>query len=230
MTLDEEVIAYFHQVGQAITAWATVEWALFAVLSACFDEGKHRNITGMGFMQIEGFRAKLLFTDGAVRRYLVGNPLAEEWLKTQSGMRNKMVHYQTQFFARNTEGRRVALCPWTAPKKRDRTKPTPGSLCTVDIAKARREFMAVRAQAQNFASRLCGQTEPFAKSDEQARPHPTMQQILRHIDSVLGHQQQSSREKRLEEDERNALASLLHPIEQIETPNGNDTKNEDPKV
>ncbi len=139
-----------------------------------------------------------------------------ERLRNQGAMRNRLVHYQTKFFLKNEEGRRIALCPWAAPKNRDREKPPPNALLISDIVKARLEFAALVAVLGNFSFRVAGlPVAPFPKSDEQASSPPTAHQLVRRIHEALGHPQKSSKEKRREEEAKNAAASLKIEIPEV---------------
>ena len=167
-------------------------------------------------------RNKLLFVGAALTRMLPG-PMKDEWaliqgdLSSASYVRNHFAHYQTRQFPNNEEGRRLALCPWHGPKRRNKTKPPPDSYCLRELLKARFEFIALDVKVANFVARGCGETEPFPKSDEQPADLPTIEQIKRQIHEALGHPQLSSREKRLQESALNAAASLIPQEEPDET-------------
>lgn len=213
MTPAEERIAFYRELGVALAQWAQVERSLYLVVSLRFPQS-HRHLLGIGFVAIEGFRSKLLFADRAITRALIGGKYADDWpplmdrLATQSGLRNKLAHNQAIDFPQSPAGRRLALCPWIAPKGIDKSRPPPKSLCIRDIIKVRMEFENLTLDLRNFAARVDEQPEPFPKSAGRPMHPPTIRQIARQIHEELGHPRKSLREKRREESERNAAASL----------------------
>jgi len=216
MTPADEGVAYFYALGRALAAWSRLEAKLFKAAVACFHEENHPSLA-VGFVKIQGFRNKLSFADGTITRAFHGTEFVEEWtaifdkVRSASYKRNDLAHFQSGEFPLNEEGRRWALCPWITRKGRDKTKPPDNSYCVRDLVILELEFNALTVQIANFAARARGQKEPFPKSDEQPDNPPTIQQIARLIHAELGHPQKSSREKRLEDDEKNAAASLLAP-------------------
>jgi hypothetical protein len=218
ITIEEERIAYYYQLGLALSAWTRLEAWLLGTILRCVPIAAEteltRNSLAMGFVSIQGARNKILFAGAMVRRTLAGHALAEEWealqekLLAESGKRNDLAHYQTQEFPNNTEGRRFALCPWSYPKGHDTTKPAPGSHCLKDIVVMRYSFETLNVKLANFLARACNQPAPFPISDEQPSNPPDLRQIANQIHAELGHPRKSSREKRLEEDVKNASASL----------------------
>src|SRR5690349_3923633 len=100
MTQDEEIILFHYCLGVAITQWSSVENTLRSIVVACFkDEELNHEALSVGFLSLEGFRAKLDFANRAVGRKLAGHQLSEEWgrlverTKNLSTQRNKLAHW-----------------------------------------------------------------------------------------------------------------------------------------
>jgi hypothetical protein len=160
MTLEEEEVAYYYELGRALAEWAHVERALFCVLAECFPISAHAKL-GMGYVAIEGSRAKLRFVDHAVTRALVkSKPRTARWKKLQERMssltstRNKLAHNPTRVFNSYKEGRRLALVPWAAPKNSPKDRPTSDSLCITEILKATVDFTKIRLDLLSFSQKI----------------------------------------------------------------------------
>jgi hypothetical protein len=221
MSVREERVLYFSQLGLALAAWSAVEAHLWNLVAHCFDQ-KDRPQIGTGFAALTGFDSKLRFADACIERTLRGTQSVNEialWqalhndLRDRSQTRNHLAHWQTGEFAENeTEGRRIALCPWINKKRQVKTKPPPRSLCVVDIARARLEFDALTARLENILTAAVGLPLRRPKADEQASDPPTIRELRLSIREALGHPQRSAQQKRQEESAKNAEASLRAPI------------------
>ena len=83
--LRQEEVAFYHELGRALTAWADVEYELCVVALNCFDGGKPISKLGpvtdfkAAFFSIENFRSKLQFSNVLVSRHLQGSVLLTEW-------------------------------------------------------------------------------------------------------------------------------------------------------
>ena len=69
MDINEETIAFYSELGRAITQWAHVEFALAAIVSTCFEKGEGL-LSTRGFASIENVRAKLQYADTIVSTHL----------------------------------------------------------------------------------------------------------------------------------------------------------------
>ena len=201
MTPNEELVAFYYELGMAITHWANVEIELCITVQSCFTENYHPSL-GVGFFAIENFRSKLEFSDEVVRRRLGED--VEGWADTiaevrkASFARNKLVHRSVRAYLSNTAGRRYALIPWIIKKPRtdkERLKPPPGSLCVRDIIQMRYQFVSAFASLRTFRTRALGRPEQPLKYPEQLQSPPTIPQIRRRIHEVLGHPLKPSRKK-----------------------------------
>ena len=65
MDMNEERLAFYHEIGLAITQWAHVEFALAWIIATCFERQEAQRIID-GFLSIENVRAKLQYADTIV--------------------------------------------------------------------------------------------------------------------------------------------------------------------
>lgn len=218
-SFEEERVAYYIEYGEALAAWVHVENALSLVAKLFFDEGMPRNMIAIGLTGIQGFHSKLQFVDRCVTRGIAprkdGPTLQEVWnelvvdLDSLSSKRNHLAHYLTMPFEKNkTEGRRIALCPWVIQKGTDKTQPPAGSYCVVDLIRTHREFSEMNVRLLNFCYQLVGSQERLERSVKPEDSLPTIQQIVDQIHEELGHRRVSAKEKKRDENARNAAASL----------------------
>jgi hypothetical protein len=221
MNPSEESVCFHFEHSVAITQWAHVERELFNAVARCFDKEEYPQLA-LGFVSIENFRSKLSFSDRVIQRTFVGTKHIDDWLRIHDRLaacatnRNHLAHYRLHTYLNGESGRRVALIPWIVAKKDLKIlKPPPGSICIRDLVKFRFEFCALFITLSNFGARLAGEKEQFPKSSEQPMRPMTIRQLTSHIHELLGHPQKSSREKRRDQEEKNAAASLLSPLTQV---------------
>lgn len=205
MTRDEEIVLFHYQLGVAITEWANVENLLRRLIVTGFKNiDLNWEALSVGFFSLEGFRAKLDFADGVVSRKIAATPHISDWLdlvdraKRLSFKRNKLAHWALMKYWECEPGQRLALTPWKFPKSRKKTKvpqPPPGSLRIRDVMKIHLEFKALAVSLENFCARLCKQTEPHPKADEQAGSPPTIQKLKLQIRAILSPPHAPSAEK-----------------------------------
>lgn len=216
MSSSEEQVAFYFELGLAITHWANIERELSNLASLCVTL-EDRNLLALGFFSIENFRSKAAFVDQVFNKKYDGSKFLADWATlferalTLSKSRNKLAHFNVMNFPQQKAGRRVSLQPWINPKpktEKERLRPVPDALCLRDIVGIRFEFLALAISLSNFRDRVLGRKELFLKSSEQPMRPPTIQKIKDQIHAMLGHQRISSRQKRKLQDEENAKASL----------------------
>jgi hypothetical protein len=201
----EEGVAFFHELGVAITTWARLEHTLFAVTSWSFAKRAKATFPDFhtAYFSIENFRAKLQFSDTIISGAVKGTPLANDWaalvaqLATRAKARNRLAHHPMSFFPENPVGRRVALVPHIAAPASGKRKPKypPGALFVRDVARVKHEFLATMTTLENFSSRVQGEPEFWPKSDERPRDPPTIHQLVSRIREALVPPQPPSRPK-----------------------------------
>ncbi len=204
MNSQEEWVAFYFELGLAISQWAEVESDLGYLVTSCVIE-KERHALRLGFFAIENFRSKLQFAESLVCEKFRNNPNVKDWpplnakLSACSKKRNNLVHRRVIHFPDNKAGRRVALIRW--PKlDLDQNKPIlrklpQNALCIRDVNEYRLSFAAADACTLNFAARLLGHPEPLPKFAEQPARPMTIRSLNVQIHEGLGHPLKPSRKK-----------------------------------
>jgi hypothetical protein len=174
MTMGEEQIAFFVQVGQAITEWALVEQTLFNIAQSCFENKNDEDVThralAVGFFSIEGFRAKMDFTEGLVDRWLQkhNNPARPRWrllvkrVWAASAHRNKLAHWPCVNHPDLSPGRRFLLVPRVYRVRKTKSKktlPPDGAQGLRDIWKMRAEFVTAAVALEHFSGVMLGKAQ-----------------------------------------------------------------------
>lgn len=75
LTVQEEEIAFYYEIGTAITTWAIVEVELCWLAATAFPL-RDRGRFAIGFFAIENFRSKLAFADRVFRAKYLNKHLA----------------------------------------------------------------------------------------------------------------------------------------------------------
>ena len=188
----EEQVAFYMQLGCALTQWAHVEDIVRRVLVGAFADDLNRKAVSVGFFSIDGFRAKIDFAEAVVKRVLVSRKpdQLQPWIalvdraRRASYQRNKLAHWRVMVYADGRAGRRHALEPWVQEKKhlrRHKDRPKPGALCLRDIVKLRHEFFSLTCALDNFLHRLAAEKERFPESAERPSNPPTIAKLRRQI-------------------------------------------------
>ncbi|MCH7889619.1 MAG: hypothetical protein IIA00_10140 [Proteobacteria bacterium] len=201
MDINEEQIAFYSELGRAITQWAHVEHALMWIALACFNKDDYATLP-TGFFAIENFRTKVQFADSVVAARFGKTKHMADWtalvdrMGNQSKARNRLAHYWMLGDPDNRAGRRYMLLPRREPlgtKLSTRHQKYPSAICLRDIARHRLEFFALTVSLENFYFRLSGRKEPFPKSLEQPKNPPTIARIRREIDAYASRPPRPSR-------------------------------------
>lgn len=196
ITTSEEKVAFYYQLGRAITTWAHVEFALAGIVAVCFlrmDPDRRAYVTQLaadGFLSIENLRSKKQYVDLVINQQNISKKEIENWhvlsdrCQSLGKKRNCLAHYWVDCVLQDNPGRRIKLLP----KKPDQSPDHPpteqkyrGAICLRDIAGYALEFLALSRALENFCDRLVPQEERFPKSQEQPLPLPTLAQIRREI-------------------------------------------------
>lgn len=209
MNKQEEYIAFYKELGLAVSQWATVEYALAQLVCLCLTA--HESDKWMlyqGFHSIENFRSKLQFAETLILEKFGNSPKIIEWsdlsgrLQRASAARNKLVHrLVVDVPFGGSPGRRFALVPAPKPEINPRKKPRSavsipqGSLCLRDINEIIYEFRAVYANLANFAARVRGLEEPLPVFAERRQSPSTLQGLNALNRAMLGLPPKPSRRK-----------------------------------
>ena len=182
---NEERLAFYTQIGLAVTHWAHVEFALSWVVGSCFGRRNGRRAAA-GFLSIENIRSKLQHSDQILaHRRMSKTERANwadlvEWTGKLATKRNSLAHSWVFNDIARRPGRRVMLLP-TRPSKKNPKQKYPGALCVRDIAGYRLEFVALMKGLENFQHRLSGQEEQFPEPLERQPRLPTLANLRQEI-------------------------------------------------
>lgn len=187
---NEEQLAFYHQIGMAITQWAHVEFALSDVVCAAFED-KETTALGVAFFSVENFRSKLRLTENVICARFRSTPHFGDWIalhartKSASDARNKLAHYCVLVYPNDVPGRRMCLLPRMGnmrktPSKWPQERP-PGTLCVRDISQLVRRFSLLANALHNFAARIRGRPAVLPEQE----PGPMSLRELRHMIHTL---------------------------------------------
>jgi hypothetical protein len=203
---DEETIAFYFQLGLAITQWAEVESSLAHLISKCAGE-QDRYMLLLGFLSIENFRSKLQFAGSVLGEKFRNHSCLRDWatiaerLERCAAKRNKLAHRRVWRYPHGRPGRQIAIVPWPKfdPEGKDLLpptgKPTKEAICLRDICVISCEFQAALVCLINFDARLHDRRELFPKSSEQPRVPIQLGRLYAQIHTALGHPSKSSLRK-----------------------------------
>jgi hypothetical protein len=206
MTYDEEELAFYHELGQAICNWSAVEIGIYRVISAAVQADDPIAL-GLGFFAIDNFRAKLAFADAFLQMKLKEQAHKSAWdafvtrLERTAKKRNRLAHDRVMVYVTGRPGRRFALERWPDLTPRRRTKswppttPRDGAICLRDVVSCKRDFYFLALELRNFAATLLGQKEPHPEVRGRVESPPTIRAIARQMHEALGRQRAPSRRK-----------------------------------
>jgi hypothetical protein len=196
LTEYEESIAFYYELGAAITAWADVEKSLLWIVTACFPKSSQER-AATGFLSIENFRSKMVVADRLFTNRFGSPKHVDQWkqlysrLEKLSKLRNHLAHFHAKWYVHARPGRRGALIPTISetPKFRSRTpQPPSGSLFLRDIVHARHQFNGLSRALEFLVYRAKGQKTQLPTSFAQVGDAPTMEQLVRQIRPILAKQ------------------------------------------
>jgi hypothetical protein len=188
MTLNQEEIAFYAQLGITFSQWARVEQRLFLVVARCVSN-PDRPMLYAGLFSIQGFRSKLSFCDklmcskfGDNNRHIADWSTIQNRLSKLSGERNKIAHGLVIMYILGKPGRRIGITPLDddGKKPQPRKGGAPSyAICLRDLSRIYYEFLALTQTLENFSERLVGRVERFPQSDEQPKSALSLAQIKR---------------------------------------------------
>lgn len=220
MPIEEERALFFHELGIAMAAWAIAESGIFHILMHCVPS-EARAVTGVAFARLTGLSPKLQFVNGAMERIFgEGSPGYAEWgivlqdIRDESGKRNNLAHWVPEVYEAAPVGKRVVLRHWVVNKGGGRRQgmPPDGALSIHEIVSYRASFVALGLRLTNYEDRLLQRKERAPKSGEQPQNPPPIRTLRLQMHAALGHQHESSIERRRREDADNAAKSLEIPM------------------
>lgn len=186
MTLNQEEMTFYAQLGITFSQWARVEQRLFLVVARCVSAAD-RPMLYAGLFSIQGFRSTLSFCDKLIRakfgdnkRYMVDWLAIHKSLSKLSGDRNEIAHGLVTMYILGNPGRRIGMTPLGDDGKKPQPKKggAPSyAICVRDLSRIYYEFLALTKTLENFSEQLVGRVGPFPKSDEQPKGRLTLTQI-----------------------------------------------------
>jgi hypothetical protein len=202
MTENEEQLAFYHQIGTAVTQWATVEFSLYDVVAACFGDRESLAVN-VAFFSVENFRSKLQLVDNLVAIKFQNTPHFSEWIRLHertraaADARNTLVHYWVLIYPHEKPGRRWCLLPRLGklrrrPPKRQQKVPA-GVLCVRDVSLLAQRFSSLGIALQRFAAHRRGRQTLLPESEQQAARPMTLTELRRQIHALAGRPPRSSR-------------------------------------
>ena len=194
MGASEEHIAFYKELGLAVTQWAQLEMSLFHLLCTCFNRSQY-SVVYSGFISMEGFRAKLRFVSNVFCQHITDTAHLADWrkadakLESLSRSRNKLAHWRQHIYTGSPIGRRYALVPWALEPKtitqKESMRPPSGALCVRDINSIRFNFFAVNVALVNLRCRILHVAEAVDKSAETPLKPLTLAQMSKDIRTLV---------------------------------------------
>jgi hypothetical protein len=198
MSLGEEEVAFFFEIGRALAQWAHIEGQLRRIVGLCVSPVDALTMS-TGFLAIEAFHSKLDFCDQVIRRkFSKSEDLIADWddlyrkLERRARTRNQLAHRKAAPYIDGDVGRRWGLVAWLRDKedrpygKPIKSKAPSSAYCLAAIITARREFHAMTTSLSNFAAALDNRPKPFPKSLEQVDGAPAIRDTRNQIRAALG--------------------------------------------
>lgn len=194
MTVNEESVGFYYELGRAITSWAHVELALFWIASTAINKSARKQV-GLAFFSIDAFHNKLKVADRLFKSKHESSKHKAKWpplrqkLETLSTTRNNLAHYTVMNYVNDLPGRRIALIPKiSTPSKFKQRVPKPPSeaLCVREIIYARKKFVAAAFELESLYYNLIHRKWHFPESAAQAGNAPTQAEVTSQIRSMLG--------------------------------------------
>jgi hypothetical protein len=198
MTLNQESVLFFYELGQAIRYWTYVEHDLRHLVTASVVDDDKRMLS-IGFISIESFQSKLTFCSSIISERYQGSSDFERWralssrLQSAKVLRDRLGHWTVMVYPLSREGRRYALmnskeeqlaAPMRGHADRPGKSPPMDAMCIREIVAARNEFEALRHALQNLRSALLGLME-YHKELEIARPALTASALWYQLNEQL---------------------------------------------
>lgn len=194
MSIQEEHIAFYLEIGMTITMWANAERALYGVVAACVGK-RSAAAVGEAFFAIANFSSKLAFADALVTSKVTDSGMLANWAALEKEMgaasrrRNNVAHHFALGYPEGGIGARYALLPWR-PKDRTQKRygsaPPGESMGVFDIADLRGRIFTLIMNLDNLAAQIARKPRPFPRAVAKERPPATAAQILALLKMVGG--------------------------------------------
>ncbi|MEQ1715724.1 MAG: hypothetical protein ABL907_07035 [Hyphomicrobium sp.] len=193
LNINEEQMAFYWEIGLAITQWSHVEHGLYLIVFRAFENADKAQLSN-GFFSIENFRSKLAFVDRVFNASNHCDTFGQEWaaiaaeVRGLATRRNELAHSRVNIITGAPEGRRFAIVPLFGPepgKKHGRNQPPPGSICLRDIDLTRLQFSRATARLWSLYLRMGGEEDSFAEAAQREPKPQTLVQLKRQMHAML---------------------------------------------
>lgn len=194
VSVQQEHVAFYHELGIAITQWAQVERTLCNIATFCFARDpatfsiEQYSDHYETFFAIENFRSKMSYTDTVFQRRFAATEHAADWkaimasMAKRSRIRNALAHNPALGIYGAPEGRRYCIVPRSIETSKSRYPK--GALFLEDIVRHRLRFFALNIRLERFYQRLRGLESLHNAASEQPRDPPPIQKIVDDIFDV----------------------------------------------
>lgn len=193
LPFEEEEACFYHELGLAITQWASVEHQLLFVLAYRMSK-EQLYFMRRGYLSINVFQQKLIFVNSLVEQHPPGKITLEHWRQLaercsrSNSLRNKLAHRPSVHYPRASQGRRVALTDWFPQQSEAASRagrPPNDAICLLDLVHIRQSFYALTCALTNFAHKLKNHVGPFPESLEQSPVRPQLDEVVNRIRAIL---------------------------------------------
>lgn len=188
MNDNEEQLAFYYNLGLAITEWAHVEHSLGAVLRVVDTPDRHASREFHDFSRWGSFRQQLDLVNWALAESHRSAEQLRAWRALRKRCdrtytkRNALAHNTVVNYPSEREGRRMALVQWRTVRA-DRLGPQ--ALCVRDIVGCMLAFTALSRALHNFSLVLRGKPKLYREELEKPEAAPTLAYIRRDLRGLL---------------------------------------------
>src|SRR6185437_9821781 len=132
----EEMVAFYHELGLAISQWAALEVELWFLVAKDMTK-KQMSFISHGYYSIQVFHQKLQFINGLLTKSLKRKKDIERWHRLSKRLmrcaeqRNKLAHRPVFSDHAAAPGRRIGLTKWLS-----KSRPS-DNICVLDVVRIR---------------------------------------------------------------------------------------------
>lgn len=205
MTEDEEVYAFYYELGVALTQWSSVEFALERIVMQCAAPNHEAGVLlAIGFRSIANWRSRAEYADRLVSHSYSGNPeILNAWkhaLKSAQSvatLRNEIAHREPSRMGGAKPGERIALLEggWALQKPRPNGFSRDELITIKDVVERGQKFSLVSFELVKLLVLISGSGVQLPASLAPQVHRPTMGQIEARMRAALGRQQRPSPKK-----------------------------------
>jgi hypothetical protein len=116
-TFEEEQQKFYKSLGEALSAWATVESAMSMIFSVLLSGKEFDKRSNLVFFSIENFRSKQQVLNSLFIGYVKNQDWLDRWkhintiLPKRASRRNQIAHHEVLIDHNSKPGRRIGIVP-----------------------------------------------------------------------------------------------------------------------